>query len=430
MKGLLGRRCLLVGVFGITGLGVTGGGCSDTSSVTDLGPDPVILQVVVARRSGVSGNGVAALAYGVHPEINVCDDVTMCPSGLSCATTGALAGHCVDSSGNQPRVTRAAAFLNNRIRAVVEKLLNGQTIEHFWCACFGGNNVLGGADTSCDGTVDAMRAYSTDPKNCSACPGGFQFVRDMMGNVTMVVADPGAQGRCLDNNFDGVPDRASMFPGLGTITCNPGGFVHQNAPDEGYYDPSGAQQVPAIFGPFGLGPAVEFVLATPMPTNADCTLTLSSSITDKAGTALQPTPTPISWHTEKLVLLADPQLFPVPDSMNAVGDVTEVDLAFPTRLRALSASDGNVVVTMGATVIPGTLDIQDATANFAKCDTDTSLSRCNILVWTPDAPLAPGVYTVKVLATNPGNAANSIADTFNIPMPGDQMFTFTVVPPM
>jgi hypothetical protein len=340
------------------------GGCSNPESGTVLRPEgpPEIRQLFV-----VDDDGISKLAYGTHPDI-VDEDPT---------------DSIVPPYSNQAGPVNNAVVTGQRIRVVIDELLEGGTLEQFQCACFRLDG--SGCPESSRGFVFAP-GTTVDPTRCTTCEDD------------PVTTDVNETGLCADINFDGVPDDAYLQPDIISIDC--GVATVTNTPDEGWWNPSGNQLIPVLGGTNALGPAVVFNPAA-LPTNSDCTISFAQSVVDKDGqsvtadAAVGGTPT---FHTEAMALLASSPI----NGQNGVAIGSDIELTFNVDLFAtLDAT--SLTVMAGTTAIAGTVAV----------DGDT-------LIFTPDADL-PVDSDITVTGLS---GAQGVKDFFGSPLPSDVTFTF------
>lgn len=234
----------IVSLIGAVSLAMVG--CDREESMTLLHPDgpPEVSQVFVTELVDDGEGGLAAvlnLAFGEHPD--------------ACPVEGDPPFGCSDVGDG---TVGQAALDTQKIRIVFDELLDGETIEQFQCAC-----VAGGGDEPCPAGPTA----SLDPSACVDNP-----------NSTF-----NEQGKWLDSANDGVPDAMELLPDLVTIDC--GGTLIVPGPLEGFYNPSGNQQVPVSTGlAEGIGPALVLTLTQTLPADTDCGITFpAGKITDKDG---------------------------------------------------------------------------------------------------------------------------------------------------
>src|SRR5262249_11247382 len=153
------------------------------------------------------------------------------------------------------------------IRIVVGTLLEGATLEHFACACQGDAIVDSMGNIILDPNRCGDTAWSDDPMNCSVCPG-----------------DAAHKCRCVDTDGNGKPDFSSVNHGFATSRCDATEYV--SGEGEGFYYPNGNQFQSSVAGLAGLGPAIVVNTARPLPTNADCSVTVADSVKDHQGRSL------------------------------------------------------------------------------------------------------------------------------------------------
>ena len=393
--------------------------CADLSGNTDLLGQPVVLQEMVTSTPDPAGGYLDALTdglsgymliYGTQTNFDPCylfdasmslfasplcvdpslkcvcppvnDDITM-----TCSTTGTFAGHCVDSATSAPPSALHALPFGTSVRIVVGDLLDGATLEHFACACVGisfdGQGKPGFDTSKCGGGP----LWSDDPGNCSVCPG-----------------DAITKGRCLDVDGNGKPDFSSLIPGVATIACD--GIDYVSGEGEGFYYPSGNQFPSSIAGLAGLGPAVVINPARPIPSDSDCTVTLSSAVKDHGGRSpTQPSPLPI-FHTEPLTL--SPKSPADMEMVTAGGDLAEVQFAFnaPIDPNRIHAEDVVVTDVNSSAVFTATgIDVPDPGLEVD----------ANVTVTLTDGHL----YQVTVKKT--------VADTYGKTLRDDATWSFSAV---
>lgn len=331
-------------------------GCGKEDSASDLRPEgpPEILQVFV-----IDGDGTSKLAYGDHPDITGrAED----PPDL------------VPSHADQAGPVENAVVSGNRIRIVLDELLRASTVEQFVCAC------AAGGCTTIGHTFDGTEV---DPEACTSCAD--DPATPLPLNET---------GRCSDANLDGVPDDAILQAAVVTLSCQVADVV--SGENDGWYNPSGNQQIPTQLGTNALGPAL--VLNPPLlPTNADCTVVIATSVVDKDGVAVPAVNA--TFHTEPMLVIASSP----PDGASGISTVDfTAAITFNTELDGASA--GNVTVDVGGTDVPGT-------AMLDPMDPST-------ILWTPAAALTADTdYTVTVETT--------VTDVFGSALPAVHTFTFT-----
>src|SRR5262249_51069217 len=231
--------------------------------------------------------------------------------------------------------------------------------------------------------------WSDDPGNCSVCPG-----------------DATTRGRCLDVDGNGRPDFSSLIPGVATIAC--GGIDYVSGEGEGFYYPSGDQFPSSVAGLAGLGPAIVISPARPLPSDSDCTATISSTVKDHGGQSLaQPSPRPV-FHTEPLTLSPNAPLDM--EMLQAGGTLAAVSFSFNTPIDPESIQPGDVTV----------LDV-NSTAVFTATAVDVPDRglevNADVAVTLTDGHL----YRVTVKKT--------VADTYGKPLRDDASWSFTAVAP-
>jgi hypothetical protein len=242
-------------------------GCSAPTSKTALQPDgpPNIFQIFVTERDPATGDTSLGLYLNANPEFDVDADMNGKPDLL-------------EQNGDDGVVTNAVVDGTQTVRIVFDELLDGSTLEEFFCAC-------SAAATGCPtGTPDA----TLDPSMCADNP-------DSAANEL---------GEWLDANGDGLPDKARLLPGLVTVTCD-GTAIFTNATgDAGFYNPSGNQDIPVATGLLGLGPALVATVTTGLKTNADCAIAVTDKVKDKDGNAVPAPDSSKKFHTESMTVLS------------------------------------------------------------------------------------------------------------------------------
>jgi len=221
------------------------------------------------------------------PDYNLCDfdaneqrlgDCAPTAEGveLTCAQSGDLKGRCLQADGKNPVVGHAdpVALV---IRVVFGVLLNGKTVEEFACACQGDS--LATIDPA---NCSPGAAWSADPFNCSTCGGGADVA-----------------GQCLDTDLNGLPDVTALLPGVATITCGTD-LTYPIKLGEGLYSPSGNGQPSSQIGLGGLGPALQLEPGQTLPTNTQCSVSISDSVKDKQGRSIDQTNGPFLFITDAL----------------------------------------------------------------------------------------------------------------------------------
>jgi hypothetical protein len=247
--GSFARSALALGIFAV--------GCSSDDSMTTLRPDgpPEVLQVFLMEDVDDGMGNISPqmnLAFGLHQDTCSPDAGGRLPEeNPFCYEVG---------DGTVQAASRDA----QRIRIVFDELLQGSTVEDFSCACVDSANGCGAGPEA-----------TSDPV---LCPG-----------------DPDVQGKWLDADDNQVPDQAQFKPGVVTISCMDGTTL-MFGPTDGYYSPSGNQQVPVALGlGEGLGPSIVLETVGQLPSDTDCTINFNG-VTDKSGEAPMYA-TPFSFHT-------------------------------------------------------------------------------------------------------------------------------------
>lgn len=252
-----------VGAIGVCML--TAGGCDDPRSQTLLWPEgsPEIAQVFVVERvvetTGATRNR-PQMAFGDHPEI--------------------------DEESDDRQVVNAVAKGGQKVRIILDELVQGHTLEQVACA---------------DGTFSDIPA-GTDPDDIADCTGADRSdctavctQIDMNTNQPVGVLDQDASG---GNEGDGAADdfRFRSYCDNGEINGCSNTELARNTVvkivcdgdpmlidvEGSFWNPSGNQQLPAETGVNGLGPAI-VVVPFGLRTSASCTLQIDPSIVDKDG---------------------------------------------------------------------------------------------------------------------------------------------------
>jgi hypothetical protein len=415
------RKSLLAGLVAV--LASASGGCSDSTSKTDLLGVPKVLNVMVTTPGPNSAIGTPnsctvfdsddacqdplfdalsnyELTFGSQADLNLCgfdaneDRLGPCnPTAeglaLHCALTGEHKGHCVDSTENPPIVAHADPS-GLTIRMVFGALLNGQSVERFACACQG--TTFDALDeASCVGT-----AWTDDPFNCGGCGAA--------------ASDTSSQGKCLDTDNNGLPDISSLKPGLATITCGSliTGAAGSLGQGQGYYYPSGNQLLSSQIGLLGMGPALVFSPAFDLPVDTECTIKLTDAAKPKAGGTIEQAADGYKFRTDKLGVdgassapAADDTGVDPADPNGEGADLPQITIAFNTTMKTPALSDV-VVKLMGGAAVP--LDSVEADGNT--------------LIVSLAGPLESGkTYEVSVKA--------AVSDTFNKTLGADSTpYTF------
>jgi hypothetical protein len=230
-----------------------GAGCSDFDSATSLRPEgpPEVLQVFVlepvddpnyALCPQASWPSCPQLAYGDHPGVPLLYD---------------------DRS-----VTRANPGIDQRIRVVMDELLQGNHLEEIACA---------------DGTWSRVPVGAT-PDDIAACAGPLDAIRITCKGDHAVCINPetGAALGILDNNEDGAVDAVRFIQGAVRLVCE--GVNIPLDPSRSFYQPSGNQLIPASnAGISGLGPALVLVPDDGLRTGASCGIEFDPSVVDRDG---------------------------------------------------------------------------------------------------------------------------------------------------
>jgi len=238
----------LIGVGALLLLGTAG--CGEEDSKTTLNPEgpPMVRQVFMDERVQIDTNGDGTpdaertktqLAFGKHPDISLDDDP-------------------------QDGVSNALA-LNNKVRIVIDELLDGSTLEQIACA---------------DGTFVDVPSGTT-PDDVAECAGADR--RDCTAVCTQLGPDNQPVG-ILDTDDDGAADAFRFKEGIVNIVCDGETMpLVYDGMTKTFWNPSGNQQIPAgAIGVSGLGPAI-VLIPEGMRTGASCGIEIDDSVVDKDG---------------------------------------------------------------------------------------------------------------------------------------------------
>jgi hypothetical protein len=225
-----------------------GGGCADEDSKTALNPaGPPMIRQVFAEESVLVmvGNSQilrteTQLAFGSHPDIGV---------------EGEL----------QDGVVTTAVPRGQKLRIVLDELLDGSSLEEIGCA---------------DSTFSAIPSGTT-PDDIAECSGADR--RDCKAVCTHIGPDNQPVG-ILDENRDGAADVFRLKEGVVKVVCDDMEMpLVLEGLNRSFWNPSGNQQIPAGVAPSdGLGPAL-VVVPQGLRTSAQCVIDLDDSIVDKDG---------------------------------------------------------------------------------------------------------------------------------------------------
>ncbi len=343
-------------------------GCDAPKTGTALEPEgaPEILQVFVTER--VAGAAGLGLYYNANEDY-FAEDGTQCGTVLS------------EENGDDCLVTNAVADATQKIRIVFDELLAGDTVEEFFCACAGETG-----DTPCPNNILA----SLDPTMCADNPN--------------TNADEGS--RWEDKNGDGLPDRARLLGGVVIVTCDDVD-VYTTGPADGFYNPSGNQQIPVATGLAGLGPALVITASGGLRTNADCTIKLAATVTDKEGTPVPSLPsTAATFHTEAMALLSS-----TPEN-NATGVARNVspNLQFNSTLDESTLDNIVLRLAPGGATVPAEITLGMDKVSVTIDPTVDPMPALDLLT-------AGTKYEIVIPVT--------LTDAFGGPFPMEQIITFT-----
>lgn len=302
----------------------------------------MVRQVFASERVKVDTNGDGTpdvertrvqMAFGDHPDIPLEDD---------------------DRDG----VTNALA-LGNKIRIVIDELLDGSTLEDIACA---------------DGTFSVIPSGTT-PDDVAECAGVDR--RDCTAVCTQISDVDNQPVGILDENEDGAPDELRFKEDIVHIVCD---GVEMPLVYDGlsktFWNPSGNQQIPAgDIGIGGLGPAI-VVIPEGLRTGSTCTIEINDTVVDKDG---NPVCAPeggdihndcsggdtsrISFGTQVFSLLGTA---PPNNAMN-VNVAQQILLQFNLDVDDASIA-GNVSITSGGSDVPATIQTENNDAAIISID--------------------------------------------------------------
>lgn len=233
--------------------------CTDTESATNLNPagPPMIEQVIMTEGviDATGGeNDARVFAFGTLPGVDPAME------------------HSVTS----------AAVATQRMRIVFDEILRGNRLEEIACRATVGPD--GAFDKVPDGATpdDIARCAVAQDALKASCTGNHAVCLCQLDGGCIVGTDTVDKGKpvgVLDVNQDGAADMHRFIPTAVSLKC---GSTTINAdPAKSYWYPSGDQLPPAMGGVEAIGPAVVWLPASPIPTNAMCTLAFDPSVVDK-----------------------------------------------------------------------------------------------------------------------------------------------------
>lgn len=378
------------------GFGVALVACTDTASTTDLNPvGPPMLRQVRLNNKTINADGSSSnktvFAFGSH-ELAEPDEL----------------------KSNQ--VTTAVA-VTNKLRLVIDELLIGNNLEEIACRSAVDDDAFAkvpiGATPDdiarCSAADDVLPSVCTGPTAVCICqaPGG------CISASGESIAE-GAPVGVLDVNQDGGTDDTQFINGAVGLLC---GDINVPINLEGsYWQPSGDQNRPAVGGFEALGPAVVLSPDGPLPTNLDCQVTFSASVTDKQGIQVCAPPDgdvtqdcmpgnmdAFTFRTEVLSLKV----------VSFTNGATGVPRTSPILLQATVPLKDTVTTPGAITLVPATGAAPTFTVVF-----DPTMNQ--VVQIRPDTttPLAPNMeYTLTI---TPG-----VTDTYDQPPPAPLVTTFT-----
>jgi hypothetical protein len=298
-------------------------------------------------------------------------------------------------------VSNAVIGAGQKIRIILDELLRGPTVEQFVCGCA---DPPENVNANCQGGP----AASLDPLNCEDNPN----------------TDVSEASRFSDKNLDGVPDKTDLLPGMVEVYCDGLTEVWSNVAEEGWYNPSGNQQVPAnvldssatrvILEWDSVGPAVVLQTALrPLPSSSSCHLRFREdtdypikdgtvsvpTARDKDGNPVPEPEIPVTFNTEAMRVI---NTLPMRNAVGQAITLPAITVTFNTSI-ATSSIGGITVTDMAGAVVDGTASVS-----------------MDGLTWQfdPAADLLPSTrYTVTIPTT--------VTDSYGAALPAMDMFSFT-----
>ncbi len=357
-------------------------GCNDASSATELvveGP-PMIRQIIMTERlvtaTGTSRN-VSALAFGEHADFDVNDD-------------GAVNNGSVSSSFT--------------IRVIMDELLIGNYLEEIACR---------------DGTYQTV-PEGTTPDHIAGCSVQADVLPQTCTGPNAVCLDDSGPIGVLDDNEDGTSDDTRMIDGAVRIVCADGDIDVPMSQSGSFWQPSGNQQVPALGGFTGVGPAIILATSAGLPTDSDCTIEFDSSVVDKEHIRVCAPerglpengcePGDVSrvvWHTEPIRFVGS-------NPPNAQTGVALVTPGAAGDARILVQFNTPMSATIGAeafTLLEGGVERPDITA------VRDPMTTTNITITVPGGYLAGTEYMLII--------ETGLTDAFGVPIPETETTTVT-----
>lgn len=371
------------------------GACTSADEKAALIPEgaPEIKQIFMTEKKGNAAE--LNLGFGCG-DVGTIDCSTLpddLPGQLCCEWQQWSTG--VDGNPDTVRMDGSiteAVIAGQTIRIIVDELLRGQTIEQFRCACSANEAGDGGCP---NGIVAAL-----DPTFCDNDPA----------------TDINENGRFADQNQDRVPDDTLLLPGIVQVDCDNATMPWVNGINEGWYNPSGSQQVPINTNTgnpewTAIGPAV-VLQPEALPTGSTCTLHFNDmamvqtpageqavlASRDKEGNVI-PAPDGFTFTTEIMKLTA---VQPANNASNVAPDVSPT-VTFNAPIAAASVTGVTLTETAGGAAVDGTASVGTDGRSWQ---------------FTPSAPLAVSTgYTITI--------TTSLTDKFGAPFPEQLTRSFT-----
>lgn len=388
--------------------------CADSNSKTDLLPGPPFIMQVRMDEAYVATDGSKAtrriFGFGVHPLAAATDEHPV---------TSAIAG--VATSGIHFRI-------------IMSKLLLGNTLEEIACnAPVGPDGIW--AKVPVGATPDDIARCATTKDTqvlAQTCPGPFATCLCQLDQGCLVGTVPVAKGLPVgvkDENQDGAADEHRFIPDSVGLTCDSIKVPIDLAAS--YWNPSGFQQPPAMFGFEQLGPAIvlqpvkmvgnqSFAI---LPTNTNCQLNISPDVTDKENRNICAPTVPAGCTNMASCVNLDKPCNP--------GDVSAFQFKTePLNLQLQGISEGMTGVSRtddliaqtddGVILDPSTIGNVTITQNGAPFTTFTTMADNPPQTFRihPTTPFAANAMITFTFTTN-------IADAFGRPLPAVITIHFT-----
>ncbi len=360
---------------------VAGPGCTEPTSETSLNPEgpPRVLQVFVREPTENAADydfcasyspDCPQLAYGNHKDI---------PTDFDDRT-----------------VTNAIVDNSQRIRVVIDELLQGNNLEEMACADGSWSRVPDGADPD-------------DVANCAGAPTDLERTCEI---DLCLDATSGLPVGILDANLDKAPDQLRFIDGAVSLVCNDVDIPLDRTLS--FYQPSGNQLIPA--GPLGidgLGPAVILVPLDGVRTGSDCTIGFADDVVDKEG--------------NRVCAPADPDA-----ASCSAGDTSGISFnTMRMQVESTAPADGNTNVNPDAAtaqilVLFNTILAPDATGNITVTAGGVPVQNLDINVSVDDGAILTIVLTDGYTSlTDYEVTISGSEDRFGGSLPEDYTFSFS-----